>query len=261
MRPLARLLHVLADVDDYEDSDEDRLRLIAKLLHVFSVGLWFGATVFFTFVVALSLFSSFEAEAAKPDAERPVWFPVTWQSVEDAAVRKEQGTLLAGYTVRPLFNYYFLLQGICGFVAAVTALGWWRAEPGSRVHKVRALIALCALATVIAGWQIERHVSALRDARNTALEAETQSYGKTRGMIATLGRNPGIGWQFGTQRISKLQAQHESLVAVAKTAREEFSRWHLYSLTLNFVTIILVTVAMALTARLPERSPAQPQAA
>jgi hypothetical protein len=36
-----------------------------------------------------------------------------------------------------------------------------------------------------------------------------------------------------------------------EAARTEFGRWHLWSLVLNFVTIILVTIAMALAAQLP----------
>jgi hypothetical protein len=31
----------------------------------------------------------------------------------------------------------------------------------------------------------------------------------------------------------------------------EFATWHLWSLLLNFLTILLVTIAMALTAQLP----------
>jgi acyl-phosphate glycerol 3-phosphate acyltransferase len=210
--------------------DTPTMRLLARILHVLAVGLWFGAAVFFSFVVALSLFNSFESAAVKPQAERPVWFPVAGQFDKDASLRKEQGTRAAGFAVGPLFDYYFLLQGVCGFVAAVTALGWARAEPGSRVHKVRAVVVLFALATVVAGWPIERYVGELRDVRNQAVD----------------------------QELRHGSADHEQLTAAAKAARAEFGRWHLYSLLLNFLTVILVTVAMALTARLPERPPAEP---
>jgi hypothetical protein len=36
-----------------------------------------------------------------------------------------------------------------------------------------------------------------------------------------------------------------------ESARAEFTRWHFYSLGLSFVTLLLVTAAMALAARLP----------
>jgi hypothetical protein len=160
-----------------------------------------------------------------------VWFPVAPQFDKDAALRKEQGTRAAGYAITPLFDAYFLLQGVCGFVAAVTALGWVRAEPGVRVHKIRAEVVLLALATVVAGWPIERYVGELRDLRNQAVDEQLRSG----------------------------SANQEHFAAVAKLARAEFGRWHLYSLLLNFVTVILVAVAMALTACLPARPPTQPQ--
>jgi hypothetical protein len=215
------------------------MRLLGKTLHVLAVGLWFGTAIFFNFVVALSLFGSFESVARKPGAERPVWFPVAAPFDRDADLRKEQGTRAAGFAVGPLFDHYFLLQGICGFVAAVTALGWSRAEPGSRVHRVRSVVVLLALGTVVAGWPIERYVSELRDLRNRAVDAELQSELK----------GPSSGAAAGSTEPAHLAAE-------AKAARQEFGRWHLYSLLLNFVTVILVTVVMALTARLPERPPA-----
>ena len=54
---------------------------LSKLLHVLAVGLWFGAGVFFTFVVGLSLFDTFEKETAKPGAERPYWLPVPAEAI------------------------------------------------------------------------------------------------------------------------------------------------------------------------------------
>src|SRR5262249_12058514 len=155
--------------------DSPAMRLLAKTLHVLAVGLWFGAAVFFSFVVALSLFDSFESAAKEPRGpKRPVWFPVAGQFDRDAD-RKEQGTRAAGHAVGPLFDAYFLLQGVCGLIAVVTALGRWRAEPGSRVHKLRAVVLLLALGTVAAGWPIEQTVSRLRDERNKAVDREMQS--------------------------------------------------------------------------------------
>jgi acyl-phosphate glycerol 3-phosphate acyltransferase len=204
--------------------DTNAMRLLAKTIHVLAVGLWFGTAVFFTFVVAFSLFHAFETEARKPKAERPVWFPVAGPFDDGPEVRKEQGTRAAGLAVGPLFDYYFLLQGICGFAAAVTALGWSRAEPDRKVHKVRAVVVLLALGTVVAGWPIERRVSELRDARNKAVDAE---------------------------HAAAPSGERAALTAAAESARADFTRWHAYSLSLNLVTVLLVTVAMALAARLP----------
>jgi hypothetical protein len=47
---------------------------------------------------------------------------------------------------------------------------------------------------------------------------------------------------------------------VAESARAEFGRWHGYSLLLNLLTVLLVTVAMALAARLPADPSLAPRA-
>ncbi len=57
-------------------------------------------------------------------------------------------------------------------------------------------------------------------------------------------------------RVSALRdARYAADRAVAASAKADFGRWHRYSLLLNFATLGLVTVAMALAARLPNRAP------
>ncbi len=68
-----------------------------KILHLLALGLWFGSSVFFTFVVTLSLFQSFEGLGKQET--RPAWFPLPpayeWS---DAQVQgpKEQGAAPRG---------------------------------------------------------------------------------------------------------------------------------------------------------------------
>ena len=50
------------------------MTVLARVLHVLAVGLWFGMGVFFTAVVAFSLFGSFERLAE--ETARPLWFPL-----------------------------------------------------------------------------------------------------------------------------------------------------------------------------------------
>ena len=217
--------------------DTHAMQLLSKTIHVLAVGLWFGTAIFFTFVVTLSLFRSFESEAQKPSTERAAWLHVPADLDKDADKRKEWGGRVAGFAVGPMFDYYFLLQGICGFAAAVTALGWSRGTT-ARVHKVRAVLVLLALGTVVAGWPIERKVGELRDVRNKAADTARETDEKRAGS------------NYGPPT----QAQ---AVEVAQMARDDFARWHLYSLFLNFVTLALVTGVMALAARLPEGRPPQ----
>lgn len=139
-------------------ADSPRLRMIARALHVLAVGLWFGSAVFFSFVAALTLFTTFEGFAnGKPD-----WLPLPTE------MTKEQGTRLAGAAVGPLFPPYFAIQGACAFVALVTALSWQKQNSGERVHRWRVVVLLVAALTLVAGWLMVAKVSELRTARYAA---------------------------------------------------------------------------------------------
>ncbi len=200
------------------------MRQIGKVLHVLALGLWFGSAIFFTFVAAPSLFGTFQELGRKKAENRPDWFLMTTTyDKADAEIdgRKEQGSRAAGYAVGPLFHWYFLLQGACGFIAIGTALGWTRTQPGGKLHKLRVTVLLLALVLVLAGWPLVRKVADLREARNNA----------TDGYLHT-------------------DAPPTALEEM-KAAREEFDRWHGYSMLLNLGTVILVTAAMALAAKLP----------
>jgi glycerol-3-phosphate acyltransferase PlsY len=207
----------------------------SKVLHVHALGLWFGTVVFFSFVVGLKLFGTFEAVAAlpgpagaePPEQHRPFWFP-TWDAYEGPSpdpsftepLRKEQGTRAAGVAISPLFHWYFGIQAVCGLLAVATALSWSGAV--ARVHRLRAGILIAALATVALGWWLDRVVEDLREPRNKTFEV----------MVS---HSP----------------PHVTDVRAAVDARATFVRWHLYSLGLNLLTVLLVTVAMGQAAFLP----------
>jgi|SRR5581483_1522542 len=204
---------------------ESTMLQLTKTLHVLALGLWFGAAVFFTFFVTLSLFQSFETLAQKPAEQRPLWFPLAVpfdKADEHVGGPKEQGSRAAGYAVGPMFYWFFLVQGACGFLAAATSLPWARSQPG-KVHRWRAHVLLVALATVVIGWPLERKVTDLRAPRNQATDAYLQAN----------------------------DAAAPTLLSAMKEARSEFGRWHAYSLLLNFATVALVTAGMAMAAKLP----------
>src|SRR5262249_21740237 len=201
--------------------------------HVLAVGLWFGSAVFFTFPVALTLFNTFQGEAEEDDwNHRAPWLPrprqfdrdpEAWGGDEGKAlfadrrgVRREQGTQAAGAAVGPLFPWYFAVQGVCGLLAVIPALGWSRLEPGSRVHRVRVLVLLAALATVLVGWPLEQRVSRLRAERDRKVN-----------------------------EVLRDDRPSPEDLKQAKAAVNTFGLWHVYSLFLNFGTVALVTVAMA----------------
>lgn len=203
----------------------------SKILHVLALGLWFGTVIFFSFIVGLNLFGTFENLAAQTPEEREVWFPM-WQAYDGPSpdpvfpepLRKEQGTRAAGVAIGPLFHWYFGIQAVCALLATATALSWRRMGMG-RVHAFRAGILVTAFVTVVLGWWLLRVVEDLREPRNSTFDA----------MV----------------RHSPPQAEN---VREAVTARQTFVRWHLVSLAVNMATVLLVTIAMAQAAYLPVRA-------
>jgi hypothetical protein len=199
-----------------------------KTLHVLALGLWFGTVVFFTFVIGLTIFNTFESIGADVE-HRPTWFPATSDFLKIEGKLdgpREQGTRAGGAVITPLFGWYFLLQGICGLLAVATALAWTRLHPQGKIHKIRIAVLLAALVTVLAGWPLEQKVNALRAPRYEAVDKFLQA-------------SPG---------------QDAATKEAALEAKSEFGFWHMVSLFLNFGTVILVGVGMALAAQLPQGS-------
>ena len=64
-----------------------------------------------------------------------------------------------------------------------------------------------------------------------------------------------VGWPVA-QKVNELRLERYSLdPSIAEQARAAFGNWHLVSLLLNMVTILLATVAMILAAWLPGVDP------
>lgn len=205
---------------------------LGKILHVWALAIWLGSMVFFT-IVGLSLFDTFDRLGASKD--RPGWLPLTekYQKV-DAHIDgpREQGSRIAGAAVAPLFPIYFLLQGACAFVAMGTALPWGRLEPRRKAHRARFNLLVVALVTVLVGWWVEKHVSALRIPRNVA----TDDY-----LVAK------------AANVDAARAEMES-------ARGAFRGWHLVSMLLNVAALGLVGAASALAIHIPQRPARAPGA-
>jgi acyl phosphate:glycerol-3-phosphate acyltransferase len=175
-----------------------------KMVHLLALGLWFGTVVFFSLVVTLSIFSTFDILASTPPDQRPTWLAESYE--------KQQASQAAGLVLAPIFSWYFLIQGICALFASATGLNWSRAEPEVPVHKIRFYVLAIALVAIIVAWPVAHRVDALRLARFAA--------------------DPEI----------------------AGPAKESFATWHLISLLLNFLTLVLVAVGMGLAAWLPNAS-------
>lgn len=224
---IGRLLHG----NENRLKESPTLLHLSKILHVWALGLWFGTAIFFTFVVGLNLFGTFERVAAEPPEKREVWFPM-WKAYDGPPpdptlpepLRKEQGTRAAGAALEPLFHWYFGIQAVCAVLATATALSWLRIGV-ERIHANRFCILLAALGLVAIGWQLMRGVEALRGLRNGAFDSMVRESPPT-----------------------------EEATQSALQARQFFTRFHLASLGVNMVTILLVTIAMAQAAYLPDHT-------
>jgi acyl phosphate:glycerol-3-phosphate acyltransferase len=199
---------------------------LTKTLHVLAVGLWFGTGIFFTFVVGLSLFGTFDRLTADPKAPRPLWLPMPPEFDRPPPserfpnpLSKEQGSRVAGAAVGPMFTPYYATQAGAGAVSLLTALAWLGVR--SRLNTVRCVVLVLALVGVGFGWWMAGVVHELRNVRS-----ETSD-----GVL--------------------LDPAASEKVAEADRAREEFGRWHGYSLVVNLSTLALVTVATAMAAHLP----------
>jgi glycerol-3-phosphate acyltransferase PlsY len=208
--------------------DTPAMMHVGKIVHVLALGLWFGTAIFFSFVVGLNLFGTFDEIAAQAPDRRPAWFPV-WKAYDGPPpskdlpnpLRMEQGSRAGGVLIAPMFRWYFGIQGVCALLATATAWSWRRLRQGC-VHTIRAFVLLAALVTVGLGAWLEHEVNALRQPRNDSFDA-------------MLSHDPPRGED----------------VAAAVSARQTFGRWHLYSLGLNMFTLLLVSAAMAQAAFLP----------
>lgn len=154
-----------ANIGRIVEGNENRIKesagmlQLTKIIHLFALALWFGGGVFFTFVVALLLFQTFESLGSVPTADRPAWLPLP------SEFHKEDGSKLAGVAVSPIFPVYFALQGICGLLALATALGWNRAAAHRRLSLLRSWLLGLAMVGVLVGWPLLHKVSELRMAR------------------------------------------------------------------------------------------------
>lgn len=144
-----------------ENRMEDRpmFGTLAKGVHVLALGLWFGGSVMFNFVVAPTVFFDvFPNVVENSPSDRTAYLALAPGASGEE--RKNLAGALAGSVVGPIFPQYFAIQGVCAFLALATALGWW-SRPG-RVHRWRVYLIGLASAGVLVGWPISMKVSALR---------------------------------------------------------------------------------------------------
>jgi acyl-phosphate glycerol 3-phosphate acyltransferase len=203
---------------------------LTKVLHLLSLGLWFGGIVMFSLAAAV-IFSTADRLARSDESHWWLPAPVGMPEPKDPAPgvptpRKEQADQAAGAFVVPLFPWYFGVQLGCGLVALVTALAWASRKQG-RHYRMRAWLLTSALLAVAAGLVVERIIADARGPRN----------------------------QFSEDVLRQVDPSGEDLRR-AKDARAAFGAWHAVSQALNTATFLLVGAALVLAAWMPEEAPA-----
>lgn len=134
---------------------------LLRILHVLSLGVWFGGAFFFNFVMAPTIFRSFEEVVQSAPTDRTAYEYLLPPDAPEER-RKALASALAGSAVGPIFPRYFALQFVCALVAATTAAAWWSC---GRLHRWRLMILVVAALGVTAGWPLSDYVSELRSAR------------------------------------------------------------------------------------------------
>jgi acyl phosphate:glycerol-3-phosphate acyltransferase len=134
---------------------------VVRGLHVLALGLWFGGAAFFNFGTAVPIFESFKEVVNAGPSDRTANVEIIPANAP-AEKKKALANALAGSAVGPVFPRYFAMQAVCGVIALVTALSWWKL---GRVHRWRVILVAVGLATVAAGWPISEEVSRLRPLR------------------------------------------------------------------------------------------------
>ena len=107
---------------------------VLRTVHLLALALWGGGAAFFSFLTTPRIFGFLRDSL--PAAPPP--------GVE--GITADVGRRLAGDTVGAIFPTYFAAQIIAGLLAV--ASGWLLARAGSRVAKVRFLLAAAALVFV-----------------------------------------------------------------------------------------------------------------
>jgi glycerol-3-phosphate acyltransferase PlsY len=132
---------------------------ILRCLHILALGFWFGGAGFFSFLAAPTIFASFKQVVNASPSDRTAQETIV--PADASPERKEAlASALAGSAVGPVFPRSFAMQAVCGLLALITALCWWKSD--GKVHRWRVYLIALAVLTVAIGWPISNHVSELR---------------------------------------------------------------------------------------------------
>ena len=132
---------------------------LLRALHVLALGFWFGGAGFFNFLAAPAIFASFKQVVYAGPSDRTADQTII-PANETPEHKDALASALAGSAVGPVFPRYFAMQAVCGCLALIAALSWWKEE--GKIHRWRVVAISLAALTVAIGWPISNRVSELR---------------------------------------------------------------------------------------------------
>jgi len=140
---------------------------LLKALHVLALGLWFGGTGFFSFVVTPTQNATFKEVVRTAPSDRTAHLPLVPPGA-DERTKDDLASALFGAAAGPVFPKFFAVQAVCGGIGLITALAWWNAAPGRAVHRARVVVIGLALLTLAAGWPVWDYLTEVRPRRYDA---------------------------------------------------------------------------------------------
>lgn len=129
-----------------------------RAVHLLALGLWFGGAAFFNLIAAVPIFDSFKQVVNSGPSDRTAFETII---PPDASQERKDAlaNALAGSAVGPIFPRYFMMSAVCGALALVTAMTWWKTGV---LGQLRVWVIGVAFITVVIGWPVSNYVSELR---------------------------------------------------------------------------------------------------
>jgi acyl-phosphate glycerol 3-phosphate acyltransferase len=188
---------------------------LVRGLHVLALGMWFGGAGFFNFVTAPSIFESFKEVVETAPSDRTAGVQI---------VPADTPSEKAEDVKKNLAN-----------ALAGSAVG----PVFPKYFAMQAVCGLIALVTALSWWNAE---------------PDRRVHRRRVYLIAVAVLTVAVGWPISNY-VSELRPQRfDPTKSVAEAATAAFAQWHRVSLLLSFVTVALAGVALALAAKLPNRS-------
>lgn len=198
-------------------ADSERRQTTLRVFHVLALGMWFGGAGFFNFGAALPIFASFKDVVNAGPSDR---------TANEEIIREKPGELPEEWDKRKEDLANALAGSAVGPVFPI-------------YFAMQVACGAIALITALTWW-------------NSSPDRSTHRRRVYVLVVALL--SAVIGWVISSH-VSELRMQRFSMSdEIRKAARAAFGPWHMVSLLLSFVTVLLAGAGLAMATKLPSDS-------